>query len=274
MKVTPLTNTPFQKILTTFLKAFENYYVPMPTDKAYYEQRWAAAKVDFGLSYGMFDGEKLVGFIIHAVDQRFGVRTAFNTGTGVLPEYRGQRIVNAIYQFAIDDLRKKGIEKSTLEVITKNERAIRAYQGVGFEISKEYKCYAGSIQSEQEAPVKLRKWSLHDYDWDKLPRQQHYSWDFQQETLLNANYDLYEVLHNDQPESYFISHPEKQYLAQFDVFIRGDEPWKRLFAAIGQVTEAVRIINVDTRLTDKIEWIQNLGLEITVDQYEMELGFA
>jgi hypothetical protein len=168
-------------------------------------------------------------------------------------------------------LRENGIQKTVLEVITKNEKAIRAYKGVGFKICKEYKCYAGKIKSESESPIELQKMSTKDYNWAKLPNQQLYSWDFQKETIIKGHYDLYEVMHNNKPESYFIIHPEKKYVAQFDIFNQNKNSWKRLFQAIGQVVDEVKIINVDKRLTDKIDYIRFMKLQNTVDQYEMEL---
>ena len=89
MIVKNLEKIEFDIIVDCFLKSFENYYVKLPTDKNYYKNRWRLAKVDYALSYGMFDDEKLVGFIISAIDKRNGEKIAFNTGTGVLPEYRG-----------------------------------------------------------------------------------------------------------------------------------------------------------------------------------------
>ena len=45
------------------------------------------------LSFGVFDGEQLVGFVIHCIGEEAGRTVAYNTGTGVLPGYRGQRWV-------------------------------------------------------------------------------------------------------------------------------------------------------------------------------------
>jgi len=132
MIIKQLHTTSIHTIIDCFLLAFDQYFVEMPSDKVYYIERWKAAQVDFALSYGMFDDEKLVGFILHAIDKRFGVLTAYNAGTGVISEYRGKRIVKALYQFAIEDLKQNGIKKSTLEVITENEKAIKAYEGIGY----------------------------------------------------------------------------------------------------------------------------------------------
>ena len=105
MTVKHLGDTDFDTIMACFLSAFDNYFVKMPTDYNYYRKRWKASKVDFNLSYGMFDNDQLVGFIIHAIGRRHGEYIAFNSGTGVIPAYRGKKIVKTIYEFAIPELK-------------------------------------------------------------------------------------------------------------------------------------------------------------------------
>lgn len=58
MKIHSLERISFEQILECFLLAFEDYFVPMPTDPEYYKARWKASKVDFSASYGLFDGER------------------------------------------------------------------------------------------------------------------------------------------------------------------------------------------------------------------------
>jgi len=271
MTIKNLSDLSFDTVIECFLLAFEDYDIKMPTDRNYYKKRWKAAKVDLNLSYGMFDNEKLIGFIIHAIDKRAGILTAFNTGTGVIPEYRGNRIVKSIYEYALNDLQHNGIEKSTLEVITKNVRAIRSYESVGFKITKTYKCYDGSIKIENNDQFELIEIALKNVDWKKLPNQQYYSWDFQKETVLEGSYTFFQVLNNNQPESYFIINPKNRYLAQFDILNTENKGWERLFMAIKQISNEIRIINVDDRLKYKLDYIELIGLENSVNQYEMEL---
>lgn len=271
MNVSKLAKTPITAVIECFLLAFSDYSIKMPTDHAYYIERWKAAGVDLKLSYGMFDGKKLVAFIIHAVDTRDSKLTAFNTGTGVIPEYRGRGIVKSIYKYALDDLQKNGVERSTLEVITENDKAIRAYLGVGFNISTKYKCFAGEIQLECGDQVELSEIALKDVNWERLPNQQYYSWDFQKETIMARKYSFYQVVYDGKPESFFIFSPETKYLAQFDLLNAGNMGWERLFSAIRQVSDNVKVINVDERLTDKLAIITASGLAISVEQYEMEL---
>ena len=120
MYIKNLSDIDFRVLMGCFLKSFENYFVKMPTDHNYYKERWRIANVKYELSYGMFDQEKLVGFMINGVDVRSGNLIAFNTGTGVLPSHRGLQIVKKLYEYAIPVLKKYGINKCKLEVIKEN----------------------------------------------------------------------------------------------------------------------------------------------------------
>ena len=272
MIVKDLRNIDFDELMDCFLIAFENYFVKMPTDRNYYRERWRIAKVDFKLSYGMFDGEKLVGFIINAIDKRNGDLTAFNTGTGVIPEYRGLKIVKSIYDYALADLKRNGVVHCSLEVITNNEIAIRSYQSIGFEIIKKYKCYNGTIDLEYNDSVVLEELSCDKINWKNLPSNAHYSWDNQKETIQEGNFKFFHVLnHHHIPESFFAINPDNGYLAQFDLLNEGNNGWNRLFSGIKQISSTIKIINVDERLTKKIDFINRIRLLNLVDQFEMRL---
>jgi ribosomal protein S18 acetylase RimI-like enzyme len=271
MNVKNLSSTSFDELLDCFLIAFENYFVKMATDRNYYKVRWKAAKVDFNYSYGMFSNGKLIAFIIHAIDKRNGAITAYNAGTGVLPEYRGKRIVNTIYEYALKDLAQNGIEKSTLEVITKNEVAIRSYESISFKITKNYKCFNGVINAENDDPILLKELDIKTIDWNSLPNQHFYSWDNQKESIIAGNYRFFQVQYKNEPESFFIIKPENQYVAQFDLLLSTNDGWNRLFSAIKQISPTVKINNVDSRLQDKIDYLNLAGLDNSIDQYEMEL---
>ncbi|MGB5653649.1 MAG: GNAT family N-acetyltransferase [Robiginitalea sp.] len=272
MRVKNLSEVSFETLVDCFLETFDNYYVQMPVDRAYYRKRWKAAKVDFKCSYGMFDGDLLVGFIIHAIDQRQGKCTAFNTGTGVLPKYRGQGIVKSIYNYAFNDLAEKGIEKSTLEVISINDRAISLYKAIGFKVCKTYRCFNGTIALDFSSPYELREIELANVDWSRLPNQQCYSWDNQKESIVRGSYRFFEVIYNEKPESFFIINPDLNYLAQFDIFMENTLGWNRLFGAIQEISPTIRINNIDERLKDKVNQVISFGLKNTVDQFEMELN--
>jgi len=269
MEVRHLSNTDFETIMECFLLAFDGYFVKMPTDYDYYKQRWKAAKVDFELSYGMFDNNKLVGFIIHAIDKRGDDITAFNTGTGVIPEYRGQRIVKSIYKYAISDLIQNGITKSVLEVIVENEKAIKAYKSIGFNICKKFKCYAGLLSLDHNHE-KIKEIPFHEISWEQIPNQDKYSWDFHYSSLKGGNSRYFNVMKGNRVESFFTIKQDGT-INQLEVLNNEKGNWERLFSAIQTISKQVRIINIDDSLEEKLTLIETLGLKNTVNQYEMEL---
>jgi len=270
MTVKHLGHTEFGEIMECFLLAFDGYFVEMPTDHNYYKQRWKAAKVNFELSYGMFDNDKLVGFIIHAIDEREGVVTAFNTGTGVIPGYRGKRIVKSIYEHAIPDLIQNGITKSVLEVIIENEKAVKTYKGVGFEICKTFKCFSGVLMAGK-SETEIIEVSYNEVIWNNMPNQDKYSWDFQNKTLKQGNSRYYHVIKNGEIESFFAINKENGTINQLEVLNAKKGNWERLFSSIQSISNQVRIINVDDSLKDKLSAIEKSGLKTSVNQYEMEL---
>ena len=270
MQVRDLGHTDIDIIIECFLSTFENYFVKMPTDYNYYKQRWKTAKVDFNLSYGMFDNDKLVGFIINAIDERHGEYIAFNTGTGVLPAYRGKRIVKSIYDYAIPDLKKNGIDKCELEVITKNTIAIKSYESIGFEICKTFKCFGGELLAG-ESQVRVEEIPFHMVSWEQMPNQSKYSWDFHYKCLKDGNSNFYYVYNDTKIESFFAINPDGT-INQLEVLNNYKGNWERLLLAVQSISKQVRIINVDVSLGTKLTALENAGLKNTVNQYEMEMS--
>lgn len=271
MIVKPLNTISFDTLVDCFLKAFENYFVPMPTDKNYYKQRWQAAKVNYELSFGMFDDDKLIGFIIHAIDKRGKRYIAFNTGTGVIPEYRGQGIVNRIYEYALPILESEGITHSVLEVISENVRAIKAYEKVGFSICKNFPCFKGTL-STSESPLAMQQATFNNFDWKNLPNQNCYSWDNHYNTIQNSNYHYFQYINNNKLEAYLVLNPETGYISQIDVLDKNAKTWDQLLAFVSTLSKDIRIVNVDDRLTHKIDALKRNGLENYVSQLEMEMA--
>ncbi|HAT66362.1 MAG TPA: N-acetyltransferase [Flavobacteriaceae bacterium] len=270
MQIKNLGDTPFHGILSCFFSAFENYFVAFPKDENLFRKRWEMAKIDYKFSYGMFDNDTLVGFILHAIDVREGQVTAFNLATGVIPEYRGKGITNKIYEYALNELKHKGVTKCKLEVIKENINAIKAYKRVGFEIVKGYKCFAGKIEMEGEEPIGITSLALSDINLKTLVNQSYYSWENQIETIQSGDYKLYQVIFNNQVESYFIIN-ENGYIPQFETVFDNEETWKRLFTGIGKISKTIKINNIDEQLEHKISQVLKFGLANTIDQYEMEL---
>ncbi|MET1249104.1 GNAT family N-acetyltransferase [Sporolactobacillus sp. STCC-11] len=87
------------------------------------------------VTVGGFDGERLIAIAsLHRETLPKMAHRATFTSVYVAPEYRGQRIARRIMEYVIDDVKKEGVAKLYLFVVTTNESAIRAYKKFGFKI--------------------------------------------------------------------------------------------------------------------------------------------
>lgn len=93
------------------------------------------------LSFGAFDQDRLVAFTFNGIGSFGGKKTAYDTGTGTLPEYRGQGLATQIFNHSIPWLKKAGIKLYLLEVLQHNEGAVKLYQKLGFEATREFRYF-------------------------------------------------------------------------------------------------------------------------------------
>lgn len=271
MEIKNLENSSQSEIITCFLEAFSDYYIPMPQDFDYYRQRWKQEGVNFSLSIGAYENQKLLAFILHAVDSWNGTMTAYNACTGVTPTYRGRKLVKQLYQQSIPILQEFGVKQCILEVIQENEKAIKAYQSVGFQISKHYKCYKGFLDIQNIDLSRIESMQTNEKTWTKIP-QYFLSWGNHQRSLNPSNFDIYFVKNDDDKEvAYFILHRNKETLYQLGVFEDKVAYWQILLQALATITNKIKIINVDESESSKIEVLEKVGLENFFNQYEMLL---
>lgn len=267
IRINALDQTPLEDIVHCMGLAFADYFVPLPSDVGFWRERYKAAGVDYSLSYGAFDGDRLVACVINGIDDRGHGLTAFNTGTGVIPEYRGQGIVDKIYATSLPEFRQRGIQRCQLEVIDQNARAIRVYERIGFRSIRRLKCYKGDIPALDRS-VNLRPLSIPSI----IKSHQSigpYSWDHHFAAILAApaNHAAREVHIGSQAIGYFIIKPEDGYVPQLEAYT-GD--WAAVFAGIRSINEHFRCNNIDAGRNDLIDFLDQNRIENVIDQFEME----
>ncbi len=131
-----------EQLHRTWQEAFSDYAVDMSyMTEERIRARTVKNNVDFDLSVGAFDGERMVGFTLIGVGDWQGERAAFDAGTGIVPGYRGRGLAREMFDHAIPELRGRGVTRFLLEVIRSNEAAIRAYRKAGFEVTREFACF-------------------------------------------------------------------------------------------------------------------------------------
>ena len=271
MIIKTLENTDFNEIMDCFYESFSGYFVSLPTDRSYFKNRWHQAGAKYDFSYGAFEDDKLVGFIINCVDTYRGEPTAFNTGTGVIPDYRGRRLVKSMYEQALKEMAQKGIHNHIIEAITANKIAVKAYESVGFKIARELKCYNGSFNLEfpskhiQLKEVSSEEWQR--YSWSGLDS---YSWENRRYPNEQNDHKTYLVYLEDTLIGYFIINETNGFIPQFEAIENAN--LSVLFSGIKTITDTIKINNVDSRLTEKNNFLKNIGLDNPVDQYELHLS--
>ncbi len=271
MKIRNLEKTSIEELVACLVKSFEGYFVPMPSDVGFWETRFKNARMNPQLSWGVFDDQKLVGFIVNGIDVVEGALTAFNTGTGVLPEYRGNQWVDQMYAYGIPHLVENGVTQCSLEVITKNVKAIRVYERVGFEIQRQLKCYKGTLIPKDE--INIQECQLDELG-DRIADHQ-YSWDNQSNTIRKAGdaYKTFKVFEKDKNKAtgHFIMNPQNGYIAQLESY---DGHWKRIFEGISYVSKDIRMNNVHEERKDLLDCLNVLEIENVIDQYFMEMKIS
>ncbi|ATL48306.1 hypothetical protein COR50_14660 [Chitinophaga caeni] len=264
-----LANIPAQEVVQCFLEAFKDYYVKFNAAPQYFINRWKAAKVDFDLSFGAFIDERLVGFVLMGIDDWNGYKTAYNAGTGVIPQFRGKRIVQKLYDHFIPLLKAQGIEQSILEVITVNEIAIRAYNAIGYEIERELFCFSGTCK--QKTTRKILKEPFHT-GISIGAQPQAYSWENTTEHLLMTP-QLYECWTTVDDSGGIIGkaliQPNTGYIAQYE--FQSVENGIELMQSIASHCNILKINNVDEHHQMALEVFRSSGLQDIIQQYEMKL---
>jgi len=273
LRITSLENTPIDQIVTCLVDSFSEYEVPLPLSVDYWIKRFAWARVDYSMSFGAFDDDRLIGFIIIGVDEFYGYKTAFNTGTGVLKPYRGHRIVDRLYEKAYPFLRENDVKQCALEVLTNNARATRVYERIGFTINRKLLCFKKELQHENDNRELLvdnnemlletiKSFNYTDYN----------SWDNQLSAIIqNRNGVIAKGWKNDKTEilSYVVAQLDTKYIHQIEMHDQSDK-YEDIMAFIGQLPSGLwKINNIDERRIELIDELKAHSWDNYIDQYEM-----
>ncbi len=123
-------------LYAAFAAAFADYGMDM--DRTRFSNMMKRRGFDPARSFAAFDGERIAAFTLNGIGRHDGRATAYDTGTGTLPEYRGLGLAGKIFEYAIPHLRQAGIRQYLLEVLQHNTKALAVYRKLGFEATREY----------------------------------------------------------------------------------------------------------------------------------------
>lgn len=259
-----LAYTDIDSLLNCFNESFKVYYVPLQLNKEQLSDKIYAEAIDMKLSFGAFVEGELVGFILNGIDVLDGKRVAYNAGTGVLPDHRGQKLSIRLSEYCIKKLGKNGIERSLLDVISENTIAIRSYKRMGFSPLRKMISYKGKLPSsaEPDAVGTTVDWELADKMCAWKP-----AWQYNNNTLRRAwnNYNFI-TSGTGASSAYCIVNRKNGRVAHFG----GDrKKLEQLFKWLSkEIENPLVVIHVDENSWAN-EFLLSLGLEVLITSLEM-----
>ncbi|MDE7470362.1 MAG: GNAT family N-acetyltransferase, partial [Paramuribaculum sp.] len=103
MKIRSLEDIDFDHLFRGFEKAFSDYEIRFDKE----EVRCMLVRRGYNprLSFGAFDGDEMVAFTLNGIGLFNDIRTAYDTGTGTVAEYRGRGLAGEIFAYSLPYLR-------------------------------------------------------------------------------------------------------------------------------------------------------------------------
>ncbi|WP_151733547.1 GNAT family N-acetyltransferase [Paenibacillus tengchongensis] len=127
-----ISEIPLSAALSAWNAGFQGYYADMRMDYRVYVGRMAREGIDPEHSVILLRGDAPAAFTLNAIRDIAGERRAWNGGTAVLPEYRGQGLGSRLMEENLALYAKAGVRTACLEAFVQNEKAIALYEKYGY----------------------------------------------------------------------------------------------------------------------------------------------
>ena len=262
-------------ILATFNEGFADYSLPMHVTMDQFTNKIREERIDLSLSAGMFDGDRLVGVILHAIDQFRGQLMVWNGGTAIIPAYRGNRGVDHMYNALLPAIKSRGCKHILLEVLKDNTRAHRVYERIGFRNIRElisYKAQARPMNGAAE--VRIDKITARAFQIPGSWKNSEVSWQFGPpiSSLDETIYHGFEAFDGNQKVGTSLIRTDKNRIIQWavhpDYRRRGiaKAMWNHL---IPYLRDDIQVVNVDTLDIANNSFFESMRAPGVVAQWEM-----
>ena len=246
METGALRSVSVNTIADTFNKAFADYVVDVQMTPEQMESKIRSENIRPEISAAVFEEGVPVGMVLMAEGYVNGIKTAYNAGTGVVPNRRGRGLTKEIYRYLIPILRQKGFEQLTLEVISTNAPAIAVYKSLGYSTIREMDCFFGTVISE----------------WNGI--------DIRSVNPAELDYDLLKSFHDWSPSWQNSDHCIRRFGREVNSITvkEGNE----LKGQSIKCSSQLGVINVDSSSYATLKFLNSLGMQSKLMQFEMRLG--
>ncbi|MDM1346180.1 GNAT family N-acetyltransferase [Myroides marinus] len=265
------------ELVEVFNDSFSDYILPFHLTEESLSFKLNSELIDLELSVGAYDGERLVGFMLTGVRREGEEVYYYNAGTGVRPSHRGLRLVALMYNYALPIWEKGGKKVTlTLEVIKGNDKAIKAYQAQGYEVSRDLLCFKGEPREvhyiDNNIVIKDVEevcWNTVTTFWDIQPSWQN-SIAVLNQTKEDVRYKLAE--YNGEIVGYIAYHKSSGKV--FQIAVSKSYRHKRIGRllindVVNMLEKPLLVTNVDHRGSEVVDFLNKIGLEMYITQHEM-----
>ncbi|HEX6124480.1 MAG TPA: GNAT family N-acetyltransferase [Pyrinomonadaceae bacterium] len=269
----------FDAIHKAFIDGFSDYIVKFELTPRQFQNHIRLNAVDLERSAGCFEGGRLVGLSLNGFGDWDEKPTVYDAGTAVLPESRRQGISRAMFQWMIPQFKDDGFQQFLLEVISHNKPALRLYEQLGFERTRELLLLEATtlIGPERGLPDGIEIREIHRHEtipfasfWDGMPSWQNSLEAVERSMKMKRVFGAFE---GNKCVGYIVFSAGLGRLAQLAV----DRTYRRKGIGTGLLREMqkdagdqkLQVINLDESMTESVVFFQNRGFTKLLGQFEM-----
>ena len=277
MEIITLQSISLSSLTSAFNRGFSDYAIKFQFTDEDFQKKIISENIIQEYSVGAFEHGELIAFILHGLEDIDGQKRVFNAGTGVAPKYRGQRIVEKLYNYILPVLKNKGYRHHQLEVLDGNDKAEKIYAKVGFLRSRHVISFSGTVAQYSDTNIEIKE--VRSLDWTVVktfcnvePTWQN-SFSAIQRTI--DHYTIVEAYYKNEFAGFAIYDPKTGRLRQFGVKkeCRSKGIGKSLFAYAGGKIGQVSFTNYDMSDYNSIAFFTSLGLKSGNELIEMRLHY-
>jgi ribosomal protein S18 acetylase RimI-like enzyme len=276
MEIKTLDEVSVAVIANAFNEAFSDYKIKFTVTEESFRKKFEAEAIRPEGSAGAFDNGRLVGFILHGMDEIDGQKQIFNAGTGVIPQYRGQGLTEKMYKYIVPLLAEQGYRHHQLEVLHDNLTAKRIYERMGFKDVRMVASFMGPVPAVNIPGVTVTEVDAIDWAVAETFRTVEPTWQNNTRCLLRSmdRNRLFAGYINGEFAGYAAFDTLSGRLKQFAVKpeLRRKGVGRALFGEVGKLGD-INIVNYDLSDTDSIAFFKALGLEQDFELYEMKMQY-
>lgn len=278
-----LSGVNIKTIHNSFERAFSDYVEPFKISVSLLKYMIERRGYNEDISFGAFDEGELVGFTLNGKGMWNNLSTAYDTGTGIVKEYRKQGIATKMFTESLQILRDNGIEQYLLEVIKSNTKAYDLYKKAGFSVVREFDYFVSEVSEFNLTKDKLPDsysflndirpdWDLLRSFWEFVP-----SWQNSVESIQRkeSGFKIIGISFENNIIGYGIIEPETGDIPQFciDKDHRNRKLGTILFSELAKYSKngEIRIINTAEEYEPVKKFMKSLNISPGLGQYEMIL---